>query len=131
MAQIGTITRFVQNPTANVTNGAWVETSFTVPPHGLIKRIRVQEVAGPATLVEAELRRVTGGTGLDVICAFALVAEIDRGGPGDEISVPYLVAALPTAAATAGLPEGNLIVALQSNNAGSTTYRIEVCIEAR
>ena len=128
MSQIGTITRHVQTPSGNVTNAGFTEeATFEVPPHGLIRRIRVQKIAGPAANVEAEIRKTVGGTGFDVLAAVALAAEIDRGGLGDIIEVPYLVDSLPRA----GLPDGNMIVALKSDNAGASTYRIELHIEAR
>jgi hypothetical protein len=96
-----------------------------VPPHGFIKRLRVIYASGVVANVEFELRRVAGGSGLDVLFTGALAASHDRGGPGDMIEVPYIAASFPRV----GIADTNLYLALKSNNAGVTRYSTEVYVQ--
>ena len=56
---------------------AGVEISMTVPPRGIIKRIRAAKVVGSATTLTVEIRESAGGIGADVVAAYAAAAGID------------------------------------------------------
>lgn len=66
---------------------AGVEISMTVPPRGIIKRIRAAKVSGSATTLTVEIRESAGGVGGDVVAAYAAAAGIDA-----EESIFYKVA---------------------------------------
>jgi hypothetical protein len=127
MALPGTISRYVKD-SDNVTNAAFTETVLeNVAPHGLVRRLRIAYRSGAVANVQFELRRRSGGTGFDVLFDGALAAGHDRGGPGDQIEVPFLAATLPRQ----GITDTNLYVALKSNNAGVTIYSVELYAEER
>jgi len=66
---------------------AATEISMTVPPRGVIKRIRASKVSGSATTLTVEIRESAGGTGADVVAAYAAAASVDS-----EESIFYQVA---------------------------------------
>ena len=61
---------------ATSVGAALVEVQLTVPNHGIIKRVRADVVAGTAiNQVQASIRETVGGSGLNVLLAYALGAE--------------------------------------------------------
>ena len=54
------------------------EITMTVPPRGVIKRVRVAKAAGAATTAVVQVLEATGGTATDVAIAYATAAGIDN-----------------------------------------------------
>ncbi len=54
------------------------EVTMTVPPRGVIKRVRVAKAAGTATTAVVQVLEATGGTATDVAIAYATAAGIDN-----------------------------------------------------
>jgi|TARA_R110000822_G_scaffold106502_1_gene234649 hypothetical protein len=65
------------NGTAAGVAGA-VEISMSVPPRGVIKRVRASKVSGSATTLAIEVRETSGGTGADIVVSYAAAASIDN-----------------------------------------------------
>jgi hypothetical protein len=75
------------NGTAGGVLVAGVEIAMTVPPRGIIKRVRAAKVSGSATTLAVEVRESAGGTGADIVVAYAAAASVDS-----EESIFYKVA---------------------------------------
>ena len=56
---------------------AGVEIAMTVPPRGIIKRVRASKLSGSATTLTVEIRESAGGTGADIVAAYAAAASVD------------------------------------------------------
>ena len=63
---------------AAVTSSSASEITMSVPPRGIIKRIRVSKTAGGATTAVVKVLEATGGTGSDIAIAYATAASIDN-----------------------------------------------------
>ena len=63
---------------ALVTNLSASEVTMTVPPRGVIKRVRVSKTAGAATTAVVQVLEVAGGTGASVAIAYATAASVDN-----------------------------------------------------
>jgi len=131
MSRTGTISRVVVAASDDISSAGFTAVDMgSVAPHGLIRRIRVLYASGVVANVEAEIRRTAAGLGLDMLQALHTgvpVAAIDRGGAGDIIEIPYIVALFPDA----GIADGHLWVALKTDNAGLTKFSVELHIEER
>jgi hypothetical protein len=51
---------------------------MTVPPRGVIKRVRVAKTGGAATTAVVQILEATGGTGPSVAVAYATAAGVDN-----------------------------------------------------
>lgn len=57
---------------------AATEISLSVPPRGIIKRVRVSKTSGTAATLAVEVLEATAGTGNDVAIAYSAAASIDN-----------------------------------------------------
>lgn len=63
---------------AAITNASASEITMSVPPRGIIKRVRVSKTAGTATTAVVQVLEASGGTGSDVAIAYATAASVDN-----------------------------------------------------
>lgn len=77
------MSNLISAPIYTRTNGsatnveATVEIAMTVPPRGIIKRVRASKLSGSATTLTVEIRESAGGTGADIVAAYAAAASVD------------------------------------------------------
>ena len=57
---------------------AATEITMSVPPRGIIKRVRVSKTSGTATTLAVEVLEASGGTGADVAIAYSAAASVDN-----------------------------------------------------
>ena len=54
------------------------EISLSVPPRGIIKRVRVSKTSGLAATLEVRVLEAASGTGSDVAIAYSAAASVDN-----------------------------------------------------
>ena len=57
---------------------AATEITMTVPPRGVIKRVRVSKTSGAATTLAVEVLESAGGTGAAVAISYSAAASVDN-----------------------------------------------------
>jgi hypothetical protein len=57
---------------------AATEIAMSVPPRGVIKRVRVSKTSGTATTLTVEVLEAAGGTGTDVAISYSAAASVDN-----------------------------------------------------
>ena len=57
---------------------AATEIAMSVPPRGVIKRVRVSKTSGLATTLAVEVLEAAGGTGADVAISYSAAASVDN-----------------------------------------------------
>jgi hypothetical protein len=57
---------------------ATAEIEMTVPPRGIIKRVRVSETSGTGANVTVQVLEAAGGTGPSIAIAYAAAASVDN-----------------------------------------------------
>ena len=57
---------------------AATEIAMSVPPRGVIKRVRVSKTAGTATTLAVKVLEAAGGTGADIAIQYSAAASVDN-----------------------------------------------------
>ncbi len=57
---------------------AATEIAMSVPPRGVIKRVRVSKLAGTATTLTVKVLEAAGGTGADIAIEYSPAASVDN-----------------------------------------------------
>lgn len=128
MAQLQSIMT-VSNTLAAVKSADWTsELAFTnLPPHGILRRVRVRRTIGAGLMIAVRILRSTGATAPpDLLKELAYQDEIDA-----PLDLGYLAKSLQTSQAEAGYTGAGLIIAVRADTGVNTAVVVDLELEER